>query len=294
MADNQATSKTWGMNFQTTCRPDESSKAVLVYTGAEVKNIASDVSASPVTIQDWSDQIALNSVPSGKLYEVRHDLTPYVNFDHCGLEGVQVLDVPDSGHISPNLDLGRKENLRIEAVIRPSTSCDLTGVIHTVDRDDQTPMIEVTDDGGMEHKKLGACNAYGFINPIVYMDQSGGFMLLAELRKPESGESRLLFSIVMNGEQFHVVSVPYTPLGKPYKVSVQQDGDSRLDNSYFEFKFRNSYKIGHLDIGTRAFPFFADGPTRICIGCWPREQGSLFFHGDIISIDVDPHGLCPC
>lgn len=298
-----SSSVVWEMNFHGSYG-DPKYYPALIYKCAKVSSHVVRDNIAFVIDSDSYSKIDIDHVGVGPNHVSTdpnlHQL--YVGFDHSGLQGRRKLDLPESAYVqpnryvSPNQQLGQKENLRLEADIRATSTCGQGIEAHTVSSDDDTPLIETSVNGRLTHRKLGHISGYGYLNPILHIQQPGGFMQLAELREPDSGWCRLLFSIVMGEpeQQFHIVTQGYLPGRNPHTVAVVQDGDSRTNDSYFEFWFQNTKKIGHFPIGRAAFPFIKDSETTIHIGCWPRDEESLFFHGDIFSIKCDPHGLCPC
>lgn len=292
----------WEMNFHGAWSADNGLYPALVYKSATVRQEIFKNMAWRVTDGDLPTLVPLSPVggavsnaasPDPDLHRIA------VRLSHGGYAAAQPLDLPQSGLIRLSQTPGQKENLRLEAEIRTRVDDDRRDGLHSIATADESVLYEApASPGEPQRHALGQFLGNHYINPIIYIEQPGGYLQLSEVKDPDDEMwCRLLLSIVMGEppEQHHVISQRYRPGTNPHTVAVIQDGDIGTTDSYFEFWFQNSYKIGHYPISSPVFPFIRDGATQIGIGYWPRGEGeSLYFHGDIFSIKVDPHGVCPC
>lgn len=241
-----------------------------------------------------------------------------VNLVHSGFEEWHILNGPADGYITPNEQFGDKENLKITAIVRSVANCGRND-LHGVSLEDNSLVYEAqyVSDGNTEKlieysaqaKEMSAFNYYEYINPILYIQQpNGGFLLFAELRS-KNGWGRMLFSAMQHvpqqqkpaevGKTFPegqltVISKPYRASAEFRKLEVKQDGDVFSPAIYLEFRAKNRIR-GFFMLANPRFPFMGEEDSHIGIGYWPRrDREALYFHGDIASVECDPHGLCPC
>ena len=318
---NQAekTSITWWINF------DVKSKAIQYdYTVVEIYKLPEGhnyrIPARPRNrLNDYRQVDHLNVKPYSPI-PVGPGLVEYsdssVNLQHSGFELWHCIHVPDSSISTPNSVLGDTENLRITAKVRSTASCQ-QNLTHGFSLDDDTVIYQAItpaqakqlEDTTTQAKKISDFNYYTYLNPILYIQQpNGGFLLFAELMA-ENGWCRMLFSAMQQIPDQHkpavtgkffpvgqltVISTPYRATDEFRTLELKQDGDVFCDAFYLEFR-ANTYSEGIFRLNNPQFPFMGEEKSHVGIGYWPRtDREALYFHGDIKSIECDPHGLCPC
>jgi|CXWK01.1.fsa_nt_gi hypothetical protein len=161
-------------------------------------------------------------------------------------------------------------------------------------------------------KQLGGFDS---IQPIFYLQQDVGFVLLAEaFQSPE--ERRLIYTLrpvtemepvgESNGSISSAQVKATTPAfrladdGAMHTIRAHQDGNLSnrrgVHNGYLEFW------VNGLPLGVRRLPDarfrFRGGPAQLYIGAWPRGKDSkswLYMTGEIVHINFDPINKCtPC
>lgn len=265
---------------------------------------------NPELIKDWETQPVGGNIGG---------VWPWILFDRTGLMGTVRLNLsldPDLNARNIQQQIGSTENVSLRATIRNEWTLhndEHSGTINEPIFAFQANHIdELPIDVPPQDEEMIDLSTFVNVRPILFLDQGlGGFILLAEAVDLH-GYRRILFSIMdaprlsdpasRVGSQQWVVSRPYFVHAlSEYTIRVHQDGDitrPHIDTNsgsiyrYLEF-WVNNLPLGIHFLPSTYFPFKRD-ISRVGIGCWPIEDGALYFKGGMGEIIVDPHGICPC
>ena len=157
-------------------------------------------------------------------------------------------------------------------------------------------------------------DAFASIQPLFYLEQEVGFVLLAEVfQSPD--ERRLVYTLravtdagrakaagggpSIDDAQVKAVTPAFrlADSGALHTIRAHQDGNLGATRGghrgYLEFW------VNGLPLGIRKLPDarfrFRGGPAKLYIGAWPRRAETLYLTGEIVHINFDPINKCtPC
>lgn len=154
------------------------------------------------------------------------------------------------------------------------------------------------------------------IQPIFYLEQAEGFILLAEAFQ-DNGRRRLIYTLQSVTEEPTVMAGPtrktsiadsqvkattpafqFAEQEALHTIRAHQDGNLNFDGGasrrgYLEF-WVNGLPLGIRTLKDARFRF-RGGEATLFIGGWPRKPEPLYLTGDIIHINFDPINKCtPC
>ena len=157
-------------------------------------------------------------------------------------------------------------------------------------------------------------DTFASIQPLFYLEQAVGFVLLAEVfQSPE--ERRLVYTLrpVTDDGGVEAADAPpsidsaqvkaTTPAfrladsGALHTIRAHQDGNLGAKQGghrgYLEF-WVNGLPLGVRLLSDARFRF-RGGPAKLTIGAWPRRDETLYLTGEIVHINFDPINKCtPC
>ena len=186
--------------------------------------------------------------------------------------------------------------------------------------DDTTPLPVAAHQPFERAGTIKRLRDFHSVQPIFYLEQSEGFVLLAEAFQ-SAEERRLIYTLrAVTDDASSDDAAPHkgkgrhaaianaqvkatTPAfrladsGALHTIRAHQDGNlgARRDihKGYLEF-WVNGLPLGIRRLSDARFRF-RGGPARLYIGAWPRADGSLYLTGEIVHINFDPINKCtPC
>ena len=181
--------------------------------------------------------------------------------------------------------------------------------------DDATPLPVAAHQPFERAGTIKRLRDFHSVQPIFYLEQSEGFVLLAEAFQ-SAEERRLIYTLravvddtssaQTNGRPAAIADAQVKATTPAFRLAdssalhtirAHQDGNlgTRRDmhKGYLEFW------VNGLPLGIRRLPDarfrFRGGPARLYIGAWPRADGPLYLTGEIVHINFDPINKCtPC
>ncbi len=160
-------------------------------------------------------------------------------------------------------------------------------------------------------KRLGD---FGSLQPIFYLEQDVGFVLLAEAFEA-ADRRRLIYTLravdedggLEDRDRRPSIDMAQVKAMTPafaladgdalHTIRAHQDGNLGATRGghggYLEF-WVNGLPLGVRQLADARFRF-RGGPAQLFIGAWPSLEGMLFLTGEIVHINFDPINKCtPC
>lgn len=259
------------------------------------------------TLQATQVQVAVNlSLVGDKKVFVRGDRIVFYNSGLTALvdqgEQLRVLTEPVDG----------TENVSLMASVAGIVAHEPQGARRS---DDATPLPVAAHQPFERAGTIKRLRDFHSVQPIFYLEQSEGFVLLAEAFQ-SAEERRLIYTLravvddtssaQTNGRPAAIADAQVKATTPAFRLAdssalhtirAHQDGNlgTRRDThkGYLEFW------VNGLPLGIRRLPDarfrFRGGPARLYIGAWPRADGPLYLTGEIVHINFDPINKCtPC
>ena len=259
------------------------------------------------TLQATQVQVAVNlSLVGDKKVFVRGDRIVFYNSGLTALvdqgEQLRVLTEPVDG----------TENVSLMASVAGIVAHEPQGARRS---DDATPLPVAAHQPFERAGTIKRLRDFHSVQPIFYLEQSEGFVLLAEAFQ-SAEERRLIYTLravvddtssaQTNGRPAAIADAQVKATTPAFRLAdssalhtirAHQDGNlgTRRDmhKGYLEFW------VNGLPLGIRRLPDarfrFRGGPARLYIGAWPRADGPLYLTGEIVHINFDPINKCtPC
>ena len=259
------------------------------------------------TLQATQVQVAVNLLLVGdKKVFVRGDRIVFYNSGLTALvdqgEQLRVLTEPVDG----------TENVSLMASVAGIVAHEPQGARRS---DDATPLPVAAHQPFERAGTIKRLRDFHSVQPIFYLEQSEGFVLLAEAFQ-SAEERRLIYTLravvddtssaQTNGRPAAIADAQVKATTPAFRLAdssalhtirAHQDGNlgTRRDmhKGYLEFW------VNGLPLGIRRLPDarfrFRGGPARLYIGAWPRADGPLYLTGEIVHINFDPINKCtPC
>ncbi len=259
------------------------------------------------TLQATQVQVAVNlSLVGDKKVFVRGDRIVFYNSGLTALvdqgEQLRVLTEPVDG----------TENVSLMASVAGIVAHEPQGARRS---DDATPLPVAAHQPFERAGTIKRLRDFHSVQPIFYLEQSEGFVLLAEAFQ-SAEERRLIYTLravvddtssaQTNGRPAAIADAQVKATTPAFRLAdssalhtirAHQDGNlgTRRDmhKGYLEFW------VNGLPLGIRRLPDarfrFRGGPARLYLGAWPRADGPLYLTGEIVHINFDPINKCtPC
>jgi len=157
-------------------------------------------------------------------------------------------------------------------------------------------------------------DGFAAIQPLFYLEQAVGFVLLAEVfQSPD--ERRLVYSLRPVTDEGGVEATDAAPSIDSAQVKAATPAFRLADSGALHtirahqdvnLGTRKGGRRGYLEFWVNGLPLgvrmlsdarfrFRGGPAKLTVGAWPRRDETLYLTGEIVHINFDPINKCtPC